>query len=147
MSTILYQRMNRTAVCMHSITPSTYGYIRWRTRGVLGILPSIELTSGYGRLWRSSYPSVYRLFRHLDKQGLPLLPTANRGPRVVAWRSSKPLSAASRPVSFYDRWNTSWGSREERSTSQWTGQITLEHLSGACISISSIANGFDILFT
>lgn len=65
------------------------------------------------------------------------------GPGVVAWRSSKPLSAVSRPVSSYDRWNTSWGSREERSTSQWTGQITPEL--GVCILISSVANGFDVL--
>lgn len=66
-------------------------------------------------------------------------------PGVVAWRSSKPLSAVSRPVSSYDRWNTSWGSREERSTSQWTGQITPEHLFGVCILISSVVNGFDVL--
>jgi len=106
-------------MCTHSITPSTYGYIRveGRTRGVLGIPSSIELTSRrHGRLSVTvSYSSVYRLFRHLNKRLSlslslslsfcgPIASTENhRRRRRRRLAISKPLSAVTRPVFSYDR--------------------------------------------
>lgn len=87
-----------------------------RTRRVLGILPSIELTSGHRLSVAVSYLSVYRLFRHLDSRCVChslsfRLPTANTENRRRRPRRrpaiSKPLSAVTRLVSCsYDRRNT-----------------------------------------
>lgn len=70
------------------------------------------------------YPSVYRLFRHLDKR-------ASSSDREHQESSSGDLKSPLVPFlgrSPYVRRNTPWGSREGRTESQWTRQIT-EHLS------------------